>query len=245
MNSYKVCAFSDASDHFLVANKVRTRLCAYNNTCKSVQRIFDEQKLRSQKLPNRSPFAFRRCFSRSRRQYSGNTLPTPCTLLLGKRLHVIDSRSQHGSTKHVARQQLNDEYQATLKSAPTRVATRTATWSAFCNIGSLESMLSDWSLSLLCPVLKKGDATICSNYRGLSLLTIAYRILSSVLCERLKPFVNWLVLISVVVCPGKSTIDQIFTLRQILEKAQVKLIDTYHFFVDFKSAFDSPHSDHL
>ena len=43
-----------------------------------------------------------------------------------------------------------------------------------CNIWSLESMPSDWSLSLLCPVLKKGDATICSNYRGLSLLTIAY-----------------------------------------------------------------------
>ena len=58
-----------------------------------------------------------------------------------------------------------------------------------CNIWSLESMPIDWYLSLLCPVLKKGDATICSNYRGLSLLTIAYRILSSVLCERLKPLV--------------------------------------------------------
>ena len=28
------------------------------------------------------------------------------------------------------------------------------------NIWSLESMPSDWCLSLLCPVLKKGDATI-------------------------------------------------------------------------------------
>ena len=62
-----------------------------------------------------------------------------------------------------------------------------------CNIWSLESLPSDWSLSLLCPVLKKGDATICNNYQGISLLTIAYRILSSVLCERMKPFVNKLI----------------------------------------------------
>ena len=34
------------SNHFLVAAKVRTRLCAYNNTCKSVQRRFDVQNMR-------------------------------------------------------------------------------------------------------------------------------------------------------------------------------------------------------
>ena len=62
-----------------------------------------------------------------------------------------------------------------------------------CNLWSLESMSSDCRLSLLCPVLKKGDATICSNNRGISLLTIAYRILSRLLFERLKPFVNKLI----------------------------------------------------
>ena len=38
------------SDQFLVVAKVRTRLCAFNNTCKSVQRSFDVQKLRLQKI---------------------------------------------------------------------------------------------------------------------------------------------------------------------------------------------------
>ena len=115
-----------------------------------------------------------------------------------------------------------------------------------CNIWSLESLPSDWSLSLLCPVLKKGDVTICSNYRIISLLTIAYRILSSVLCEMLKPFVNKR--IGSYQCgfrPGKSTIDQIFTLRQILQKTRDKQINTFHLFVDFKSAFDTPHRGHL
>ena len=91
------------SDHFLVAAKVRTRLCAYNNTCKSVQRSFDVQKLRS-------PFAFRSSFTMLHQIptsiSSGNTLPTPYTLLLGKRLDIVDSRSQLGLTMNVARQQL-------------------------------------------------------------------------------------------------------------------------------------------
>ena len=88
-----------------------------------------------------------------------------------------------------------------------------------CNIWPLQNMLSEWSRSLLCAVLKKGDAAICSNYRGISQLMIAYRILFIVLCERLKPFVNKL--IGSYQCgfrPGKSSIYQIFTLRQILEK---------------------------
>lgn len=86
-------------------------------------------------------------------------------------------------------------------------------------IWSDESMPSDWNLSILCSIHKKGDPTICTNYRGISLLNISYKVLSSVICERLKPIVNRL--IGPYQCgfrPGKSTIDQIFTLRQILEK---------------------------
>ena len=32
---------------------------------------------------------------------------------------------------------------------------------------------------------------------------------------------------------------------QILEKTRDKQINTFHLFVDFKSAFDTPHTDHL
>ena len=115
-----------------------------------------------------------------------------------------------------------------------------------CKIWLAESMPDDWNLSVLCPVLKKGDPTICTNYRGISLLTIAYKVLSSVLCGRLKPFAN--TLIGPYQCgvrSGKSTIDQIFTLRQILEKTHEKQVDTHHLFVDYKAAFDSPIRDCL
>ncbi|XP_060665791.1 uncharacterized protein LOC132798086 [Drosophila nasuta] len=104
-----------------------------------------------------------------------------------------------------------------------------------------ESMPEDWNLSMICPILKKGDATVRTNYRGISLLPVAYKVLTSVLCERLKPHAE--ALIGPYQCgfrPGKSTVDQIFTLRQILEKSYENQIDTYHLFVDYKAAFDSP-----
>ena len=65
----------------------------------------------------------------------------------------------------------------------------------------------------------------------ISLLPIAYKVMSSVLCERLKPILENL--IGPYQCgfrPGKSTTDQIFTLRQILAKTQEMQIDTYHLF---------------
>ena len=69
-------------------------------------------------------------------------------------------------------------------------------------------MPNDWNLSVLCPVLKKVDPTICANYRGIKLLPIAYKVLTGVLCERLKPLVktpNRPYQRSF--RPGKSTID--------------------------------------
>ncbi|XP_043063419.1 uncharacterized protein LOC122319764 [Drosophila ficusphila] len=115
-----------------------------------------------------------------------------------------------------------------------------------CRIWLMENMPNDWNLSLICPILKKGDATQRTNYRGISLLPVAYRVLTSVLCEKLKPHAE--ALIGPYQCgfrPGKSTMDQIFTLRQILEKSHENQIDTYYLFVDYKAAFDSPRRDLL
>ena len=110
-----------------------------------------------------------------------------------------------------------------------------------CKIWLTESMPDAWNQSVICPVLKKGDPTRCENYRGISLIAISYKVLSTILCERLKPFTN--ALIGPYQCgfrPGKSTNDQIFTLRQILEKTHEFQVDTHHLFVDYKAAFDSP-----
>ena len=45
--------------------------------------------------------------------------------------------------------------------------------------------------------------------------------------------------------PGRGTSDQIFTLRQILEKTQEFQVDTHHLFIDFKHAYDTPQRTEL
>lgn len=109
-----------------------------------------------------------------------------------------------------------------------------------------EEMPKEWNTSIICPIHKKGDRKACSNYRGISLLNIAYKIFASIVCERLKPHV--IRIIGPYQCgfmPGKSTTDQIFTLRQILEKTHEFQVDTHHLFVDFKQAYDTPNRDEL
>ena len=71
-------------------------------------------------------------------------------------------------------------------------------------------------------------------------MSTAYKILSSILQERIAPYAK--TIIGQYQCgfiPGKSTTDQIFTLRQAMEKCLEFNIPTYHLFIDFKAAYDS------
>jgi hypothetical protein len=57
-------------------------------------------------------------------------------------------------------------------------------------IWTTETILDDWNWSIICPIHKKGDVTICSNYREISLLCVAYKIFSNILFNRLMPYVE-------------------------------------------------------
>jgi Reverse transcriptase (RNA-dependent DNA polymerase) len=92
----------------------------------------------------------------------------------------------------------------------------------------------------VCPVYKKGDKLDCANYRGICLLNVAYKVFAKVLYDRLLPHANAVVQhYQAGFQSGKSTTDQLFALRQILEKGNEHNIPTHHLFIDLKAAYDT------
>jgi hypothetical protein len=52
------------------------------------------------------------------------------------------------------------------------------------SIWNKEELPEEWKDSIVVPIYKKGDKTDCSNYRGISLLSIVYKILSNILLSK-------------------------------------------------------------
>jgi hypothetical protein len=89
-------------------------------------------------------------------------------------------------------------------------------------------------------IYKKNDKADCNNYRGISLLSPSYKILSNILLARLIPYVNEI--IGDHQCgfrSNRSTMDQIFYIQQILEKKWEYNGTVHQLFIDFKKAYDS------
>src|SRR6202012_3149167 len=87
---------------------------------------------------------------------------------------------------------------------------------------------------------KKGSKLICENYRGICLLNSAYKIFAKILYDRLYGYTEEIIgEYQGGFRQGRSTIDQIFTIRQIMEKAWEYNITIHQLFVDFIQAYDS------
>uniref|UniRef100_A0A0K8TJE5 Reverse transcriptase domain-containing protein n=3 Tax=Lygus hesperus TaxID=30085 RepID=A0A0K8TJE5_LYGHE len=109
-----------------------------------------------------------------------------------------------------------------------------------------EEIPADWENGTICVIHKKGDPMECSNFRGITLLNVSYKILSNILFDRLLPHAQRVVgAYQRGFMPGKSTIDQIFSLRQIIEKSVEFQMSVHHLFIDFKAAYDSIRRDKL
>jgi hypothetical protein len=80
----------------------------------------------------------------------------------------------------------------------------------------------------------------CSNCRGVSLLCTACKIFTTILLNRLKPYSeNIRGEYQAGFRKSRSTIDQLYTVRQLLNKCWEFNVDVYQVFVDFTQVYDS------
>lgn len=82
-----------------------------------------------------------------------------------------------------------------------------------------EKLPADWTKRLICPVYKKGNKLDYWNYQPITLLSTTYKVFSTILLRRLKTFTERdLEEHQSGFREGRSTLDQIFTLRITIEK---------------------------
>jgi len=73
----------------------------------------------------------------------------------------------------------------------TKAGSRTITYEIrklIISIWNKKKLPENWKDSIIVPIYKEGDKTDCSNYRGISLLPTAYKIVSNMLLSKLIPY---------------------------------------------------------
>ena len=110
----------------------------------------------------------------------------------------------------------------------------------FMKIWEEEQVPSEWKEGYLIKIPKKGDLSNCSNYRGITLLSIPGKVFNRVLLNRMKKAVDPLLRDQQAgFRTNRSCTDQIATLRIILEQSLEWNSPLYVNFVDYEKAFDS------
>ena len=96
-----------------------------------------------------------------------------------------------------------------------------------------------WTQSLVITLPKKGNLLQCQNYRTINLISHASKVMLKILLNRLTLHAETIIAEEQAVFrPGRSTTEQIFSLRILCERYLQHQQDLFHVFVDFKKAFD-------
>uniref|UniRef100_A0AAV2J1Z3 Reverse transcriptase domain-containing protein n=1 Tax=Knipowitschia caucasica TaxID=637954 RepID=A0AAV2J1Z3_KNICA len=110
----------------------------------------------------------------------------------------------------------------------------------FIKIWEEEEIPAEWKEGYLIKLPKKGDLSSCSNYRGITLLSIPGKVFNRILLNRMKDAVDpHLRDQQAGFRKERSCTDQIATLRIILEQSLEWNSPMYVNFIDYEKAFDS------
>ncbi|KAK3508064.1 hypothetical protein QTP70_012241 [Hemibagrus guttatus] len=76
----------------------------------------------------------------------------------------------------------------------------------------------NWATRVVVPLFKKEDQRVCSNYRGITLLSLPGKVYSRLLERRVRSLVKpWIQEEQCGFCPSHGTLDQLYTLHRVLE----------------------------
>lgn len=89
----------------------------------------------------------------------------------------------------------------------------------------------------------KGDKATCGNYRGISLLAVAGKVLAKVMRRRLINHIAETILPKCGFRKSRSTVDMVFITQQLQEKCREQQKGLFMAFVDLSKAFDTVKQD--
>ncbi len=101
------------------------------------------------------------------------------------------------------------------------------------------TVLLDWAKGVVVPLFKKGYRRVCSNYRGITLLSLPRKVYARVLERSIQPVVE--LLIQEEQCgfrPGPGKLDQLYTLTRVLEDSWEFARPVHMCFMDLEKALD-------
>jgi len=112
----------------------------------------------------------------------------------------------------------------------------------FQEIWETERIPPEWREGTIIKLPKKGDLSYCTNWRGITLLSVTCKIFGRIILRRISGAVDSVLRQEQAgFRKGKSCVDQIFTLRQILEQVNEWNASLCVAYIDFEKAFDSVH----
>lgn len=102
-----------------------------------------------------------------------------------------------------------------------------------------ERLPNDWSKGTIVKLPKKGDLSDCNNWRGITLLNTIYKLMAMIINTRLQCVEQSLRDEQAGFRPHRNCVDQVNTLRIIIDQSVEWRSPLYLVFVDFQKAFDT------